>query len=634
MNTKINRKNKWLAGLSFIICNLSFSVALTSCDENFDDWAAPQANGPENAITVPGFAASAVGAQDLAKAGDAVPMFTLNIPALPEGFEAGNARVELTPKGIDDPTTTIIKTTLDGTAPKVTLQELIEATYGKRPTARLFNAHVLVNAIKDGQAVFIDAGNVEVSITPEAPYIAPAYFIVGGAQDWAGSAASKEQRFKHSDADVYEDPIFTIVIDAAASGDTWFAIGDEAALDAITNDSDWTKLMGCVSGDNTATSGSLDYRYNMGADNSFCVKEGPKKIKVTINMIEYTYEITPVNIADNYYLIGGPGAWDSSKNQKFSHSAKDVFDDPVFTYTFEGTGSDMWFAFGDDEAIDAVGNGTWNILFGTTGASEDLSGSFDSRYNLDGDHSFHVDGKAKLYRFEVNMAEMTYEIAALDFDPYVYFIGATDGWANAEQKLALTDEGDRALLAELEKEAARTPLTEPLSYRPAEEADMPALMEIVAQAQAGLKKHRVDQWQDGYPREENLRFDMERGECFAVLHGEELAGFFTLSTREEKTYDAITDGKWTEGMAYCVLHRAAVSRKYRGSGLAAELMKCVERQARAYGLRCIRTDTHRKNKPMQTLLRESGYRYRGNITVLVNEGHDPARQGYEKILKK
>ena len=144
------------------------------------------------------------------------------------------------------------------------------------------------------------------------------------------------------------------------------------------------------------------------------------------------------------------------------------------------------------------------------------------------------------------------------------------------EKLELTDPEDRKLLQELEKEAARTPLTEPLSCRPATEEDLPALMEIVRDAQASLKKHRVDQWQDGYPREENFRFDMERGECFVLLHGEEIAGFFTLSTREEESYAAITDGKWTEGMAYCVLHRAAVAQKYRGSGMAAYLMKCVE----------------------------------------------------------
>ena len=37
---------------------------------------------------------------------------------------------------------------------------------------------------------------------------------------------------------------------------------------------------------------------------------------------------------------------------------------------------------------------------------------------------------------------------------------------------------------------------------------------------------------------------------------------------------------------------------------------------------------------MQRLLRENGWRYRGNVTVRVGEGHDSARQAYEKILKK
>ena len=55
---------------------------------------------------------------------------------------------------------------------------------------------------------------------------------------------------------------------------------------------------------------------------------------------------------------------------------------------------------------------------------------------------------------------------------------------------------------------------------------------------------------------------------------------------------------------------------------------------RAYGLKCIRVDTHRKNKPMQNLLRESGFRYRGNILVDAEPGHDPHRQAFEKILKE
>ena len=62
-------------------------------------------------------------------------------------------------------------------------------------------------------------------------------------------------------------------------------------------------------------------------------------------------------------------------------------------------------------------------------------------------------------------------------------------------------------------------------------------------------------------------------------------------------------------------------------------MRFVDERALALGLRCVRTDTHKKNKPMQRLLLESGYRYRGNLQVLVEPGRDTARQAYEKIIK-
>ena len=202
------------------------------------------------------------------------------------------------------------------------------------------------------------------------------------------------------------------------------------------------------------------------------------------------------------------------------------------------------------------------------------------------------------------------------------------------EKLALTEKEDLKLLEEIRRDAGRIRLSEPVTLRPAAEDDLPELLRIAGEASAWLKKQRVDQWQDGYPAERHFRFDLERGECFAVLHGAELAGFFVLSTREEESYANIADGKWTPDMPYCVLHRLAVAAKYRGTGLADKLMQLVERQAREFGLRCVRTDTHKKNKPMQRLLRENGYRYRGNVQVRVGEGHDPARQGYEKILKE
>ena len=202
------------------------------------------------------------------------------------------------------------------------------------------------------------------------------------------------------------------------------------------------------------------------------------------------------------------------------------------------------------------------------------------------------------------------------------------------EKLAPTDKEDLRLLEEVKRDRGRPKLTQPVTARPATEEDLPALLRIAGEAGAWLKKQGVDQWQDGCPAERHFRFDLEQGECFAVLHGEELAGFFVLSTREEESYAAITDGKWTADLPCAVLHRCAVAAKYRGTGLADKLLALAERQARALGVKALRTDTHRKNKPMQRLLRENGYRYRGNLTVRVGEGHDPARQAYEKLLKK
>ena len=214
------------------------------------------------------------------------------------------------------------------------------------------------------------------------------------------------------------------------------------------------------------------------------------------------------------------------------------------------------------------------------------------------------------------------------------FLRTRDKRPDLFQKLALNDEEDKKLMKELEKDAERRQLTEPLSCRTAAEADLPDILRIVEDARRSLRRHKVDQWQGEYPRAEDFQKDLEREECFVLLHGAEIAGFFTLSTRPEPTYDAITDGKWTEGLTACVLHRSAVAAAYRGSGMADYLMRCVEERCRAWGLRCVRTDTHKKNKAMQGLLRQHGYRYRGNIQICCEPGHDTARQAYEKILKK
>ena len=396
--------------LAFYMSLIVTGLLMVACNEDFKDWTAQQTYLPEGAITIPGYTASPVSAAGIdlnAVEGETVQLVNLSGGELPEGYLINSVRAYVVPADMTGAEPVILKALdAEGNFSKAELQEALVKFFGPRPSARTFKAHIYADAVKDGQGALIDAGEINLILTPIAPQISENYYLVGGPNDWKESAVNKTLKFNHSGKDVYEDPIFTVIFPASA-GDTSFAFGDDAACEAIAND-DWSKLFG-TTGESDDAEGTFDYRYNLGGDHSFKVAEGAKFIRVTLNMMDRTYKIEAVNISDSYYLIGGPGNWDNSKNQKFSHSEKSVFDDPVFTYVFAGTGSEMWFAFGDEEAIDAVGNNVWNKLFGTTGASEDLKGSFDRRYNLDGDHSFHIDGLAKFYRFTINVMEMTYE---------------------------------------------------------------------------------------------------------------------------------------------------------------------------------------------------------------------------------
>ncbi len=419
-----------------ILSLIAFVASVAACTDDYKDWTSPQAVPQPAQVAFGDGSVSTVGVIDFNSV-TAELVKVCNITAPTATNDTYKPFYTITLGGED-----AYEIALDGTMSAADLQNFVVNKFGRRPVERDIDATVNMWLTNGGTTVkTATSGVFQIKVIPQAPQISENYYIVGGPNDWAGSAASKELKFTHSGKDVYEDPVFTVVFNAP-DGDCWFAIGDDEACDAIANNNDWSKLFGTKKGNgNTDPEGVLDRRYNLSDDGSFCVPAGNKLIKVTINMMDYTYKIEGLNIADSYYLIGGPGNWDNSKNQKFSHSDKSVFDDPVFTYVFPSTGGEMWFAFGDEEAIDAVGENVWNKLFGTKGDSKDLSGSFDRRYNLDGDHSFCVDGSAKFYRFQVNMMTMTYEITPLNFAEYFYEIGNESGWSTSHPLFGANSDG-------------------------------------------------------------------------------------------------------------------------------------------------------------------------------------------------
>ena len=452
--------NKKMKKVSLYIMAL-LSMGLVSCNQDFETIFSPQTNGQESLlqtsdVTVANTTPGTINLADYfdVEAGTtkAVPIGTATVK---EGAMPANtilkAVVEFSKNAdfsdaIALDANSLISTNEIGVNAQ-TLQDAYFNNITRNPATTDLYIRTVLYTVTGGtaEAIVGEPGKnyyaeSKVTFTPlNKVQISPAYYVIGAAGGWSADGA-RTQKFQHSGADVYDDPIFTITIDAG-SDDCWFAIGDDTALDAIANDNDWTKLLG-TKGESEDLTGTMDFRYNLGGDHSFHVK-GAKKIRITLDMMEYSYTIEPVNIADAYYLIGGPGEWNaaSARTMKFSHSAKDVFEDPVFTYTFEGNGGDMWFAICDDESLNGLENNDWSNVFGTKSGNGNSgeSGSLARRSALTDDGSFKVDGKAKFYRVSINMAEMTYEVKALNFQQYIYEAGVNNGWGGTEQPLYCAD---------------------------------------------------------------------------------------------------------------------------------------------------------------------------------------------------
>ena len=197
------------------------------------------------------------------------------------------------------------------------------------------------------------------------------------------------------------------------------------------------------------------------------------------------------------------------------------------------------------------------------------------------------------------------------------------------------DPQDEKLLAEIERDSTRLVLSGPVDCRPAEQSDMENIMLTIRQAKNYMKKHRLDQWQSGFPDESMVLEDIERGEGHVMTYCGKYAGYFMLTDAPQEEYEKLTDGKWRASGAYCTLHRVCVAAEYRGSGMSDRLVAAAEALARTQGAAALRADTHRHNEPMKALLRRSGFTYRGNIRIEpeAGRGHDPARQAFEKLLK-
>lgn len=146
-------------------------------------------------------------------------------------------------------------------------------------------------------------------------------------------------------------------------------------------------------------------------------------------------------IDEGYYLVGNMfttedyDGWTIEAAKAFKHSDRDVYDDPIFTLTFETKEANQYWKVIPKKNIDA---GTlW--ADGVVGPKVDGNESMTGLLTSDGPGAGKIAEPGK-YKLTLNMMDYSYTIEKVMYDPFIYFIGSTDGWGSSDQKLALVDE--------------------------------------------------------------------------------------------------------------------------------------------------------------------------------------------------
>lgn len=209
-----------------------------------------------------------------------------------------------------------------------------------------------------------------------------------------------------------------------AMGDAEYALND-----------DGTMLAADLEAYTIATFGQRPVENVITASVTAVTGEEATKTRFDLGNVNITVKPEAPEIEQVYYLTGSINGWDNTNTSYvLTNDGSDPYDNPVFTCRIPAPedGSNIEFKFTPQSGL----GGDWSKCL-SAGASE---GTF--AYNNAGGNLFiaAVEG-AKFYDLTFNMLEQTWSYTAVNFNPFIYFIGATDGWAVADQKLAHQGDG-------------------------------------------------------------------------------------------------------------------------------------------------------------------------------------------------
>ena len=380
-----------------VLYAIGLALLAVSCTEDYTDWANPFKNDPEAAKSMT-MTISPVATIDLATVTtETVQIFTPSITIDDEAETTYQATIHGEAEGDEAE----FSVGADGSVQKEILEEAVYALYGQRPVTRNIPMDV-VGRVKVGGQTFKAFGSTTLSVIPNAPEIETAYYLTGSINGWNNSDTT--YKLTNDGSDPYENPTFTCRIPAPEDGsNVEFKMTPESGLGG-----DWSK---CLAG---GDEGKFKYN-NDGGNLVINAVEGAKFYDITFNMLDQTWEAKALlfDIEQNWYLTGSINGWNNGDTTyKLTNDGRDPYENPTFTMRIP--------------KCLAAGSGP--------------TGTF--AYNNDGGNLVieAVEG-AKYYDITFNMMELTWSYKAVSFDPFVYFIGATDGWGASDQKLAAVSDG-------------------------------------------------------------------------------------------------------------------------------------------------------------------------------------------------
>ena len=372
-----------------ILLGMTLLMSMVSCTEDYTDWANPQTNPEEEAVSFGNGSVTPEGVINLADVtGDKVKVASIVAPTSTKDTYTPSFKINFDGQSFD--------IDADGNMAKADLVNYITNKYGKRPTERDIDATLDAWVSNGSTAVKMTTSETfQVKAIPEAPVIENGYYLVGdmftvkGGDDavvfdgW--NNVSAKQAFKHSDNDVYDDPIFTISFETTKADQYWKIIPKKNA-DAGNI---WAAgVVGPkVDGDASMT-GALT---NGDAKAGKIAKAG--KYKLTIDMMDYSYTIEEVNYDPFIYFIGSTDGWKSS-DQKLAlvDDAKGVY--TGYVYIADPNGAGLQFKF---QRV----AGSWDNEI-NAGAFVNFGGAATNEGG-----NFGVNAGEGVYYFDVNLSEGT-----------------------------------------------------------------------------------------------------------------------------------------------------------------------------------------------------------------------------------